>query len=84
MMTPPLNILARPSLTVKLEEVLGLLGSTLVEGSFSCVEVDVGLVVLAGGLLWVGVGVEALARVEEESLMAMSCEVKEQQEDVAD
>ena len=81
MMTPPLNIFARPSLTVKLEEVLGLFGSTLVEGSFSCVEVDMGLVV---GLLWVGVGVEALARVEEESLMAMSCEVKVQQEDLAD
>ena len=62
MMTPPLNIFARPSLTVKLE---GMLGSTLVERASSCVEVDMGLVVLAGGLFWIGVEVEAEARVEE-------------------
>ena len=37
-----------------------------------------GLVVLAGGLFWVEVGVEAVARVEEESLMAMSCNVNEE------
>lgn len=73
MMTPPLNIFARPSLTVKLEGMLRVLGSTLVEGSCSCVEVAMGLVVLAGGLFWVEVGV---AKVEEESLMAISCEVK--------
>ena len=64
MMTPPLNIFARPSLTVKLE------------GSLSCVEVDMGLVVLAVGLFWVGVEVEAETREEEWSLIAISCEVK--------
>ena len=79
MMTPPLNIFARPSLTVKLEGMLGVLRLTLVEGSFSCMEVDMGTVVLAGGLFWIGVEVEAEARVEEEwSLIAMSCEVKMQ------
>ena len=78
MMTPPLNIFARPCLTVKLEGMWGGLGSTLVEGSFSCVEVEIGFVVLAGGLFWVEAGVEVVARVEEESLIAMSCEVKVQ------
>ena len=42
MMTPPLNIFARPSLTVKLEEMLGVLGSTLEEGPFTRVEGGMG------------------------------------------
>ena len=43
----------------------------LVEGACPCVEVEVGLMVLVGGLSWVEVEVEGAVRVEEESLMTM-------------
>ncbi len=71
-MTPPLNILARPSLTVKLWGVSWAVG--LVEGVVSCVEVEVGVVALVGALSWVEVEVEGATRVEV-SLIAMFFEV---------
>ena len=67
-MTPPLNILARPSLTVKLGGGAWVL--VAVGEVSSCVEVEVGGVAFAGAWVWVEVAVEGARRVEV-SLMAM-------------
>lgn len=70
-MTPPLNIFAKPSLTVKFGEVSWVL--VWGEGASSRFEVEAGV----GALSCVGVEVEGATRVEGESLMAMLCEVDE-------
>ena len=47
-----------------------------VGGAFPCVVVEVGFVVLAGGLSWIEVEVVGATRVEEESFMTMLYEVE--------
>ena len=66
-MTPPLNIFARPSLTVK---VWGTLLAWVAEGALSCVEAEVG--VRVGALFSVEVEVEGGTGAEGEESIAMS------------
>lgn len=69
-MTPPLNIFARPSLTVKVWGTLWAWAAVVVVGALSCVEAEVG--VRVGALFSVEVEVEGGTVAEGEESIAMS------------